>query len=103
MESALERLTKMKERLYAQIEIDGGKLNYCKTYKAKATAEKVAGKLALETATYFGVEAPADWLVHEVDGIGRWIVIIDLTEVLARENSLGGYLAFVANKGHFSI
>ena len=69
----------------------------CKNYSTQAAAEKATAKMAQQAATYFDREgrdnAPcARYVVFFNEAWGRWVGAIDLTELLRRENSSGGYL-----------
>lgn len=71
--------------------------NPCKSYATQAAAEKAAALMAQKAATHFDkqgrADAPtADYLVIFVESWGRWIGAVNLTELLRRPNSTGGYL-----------
>jgi hypothetical protein len=69
----------------------------CKNYSTKEAAEKATAKMAQIAASHFDREgrddAPAaDYLVFFNDAWGRWVGAIDLTGLLRRPNTTGGYL-----------
>lgn len=72
--------------------------NPCKNYGSEAAAEKATSKMAQRAATYFDAndgrsDAPsARYVVFYVEAWGRWVGCIDLSELLNRKNSTGGYL-----------
>jgi hypothetical protein len=71
--------------------------NPCKSYATKDAAEKATAKMAQIAATYFDRHnredaRPARYVVFFNEAWGRWVGAIDLTELLNRENSTGGYL-----------
>lgn len=72
--------------------------NPCKNYATEAAAEKATAKMAMDAATYFtkpGVEVrSARYVVVFDEAWGRWVGGIDLSELLARPTSTGGYLGF---------
>ncbi|ALH23768.1 hypothetical protein FDH70_gp62 [Pseudomonas phage PaMx25] len=73
--------------------------NPCKNYATQAAAEKATAKMAQAAATYFDKQnredAPsADYVVFYVEAWGRWVGCINLSELLRRSNSTGGYLGF---------
>lgn len=73
--------------------------NPCKNYATRAAAEKATAKMAQAAATYFDAhgreDAPsARYVVFFNEAWGRWVGAIDLTELLNRKNSTGGYLGF---------
>jgi len=71
--------------------------NPCKNYATEATAEKATAKAAQEIATYFDKQSREDapsarYVVFYVEAWGRWVGCIDMSELLRRSNSTGGYL-----------
>lgn len=73
--------------------------NPCKSYATRENAEKATQKMAKEAAIYFSrngdQDTPeADYLVFYIESWGRWVGIINVTELLRRSNSTGGYLGF---------
>jgi hypothetical protein len=71
----------------------------CKSYSTQAAAEKATAKMAQDAASYFDRayrdDAPcARYVVFYNEAWGRWVGAIDLTELLRRENSTGGWLGF---------
>jgi hypothetical protein len=73
----------------------------CKNYATRAAAEKATATMAQQAATHFDKQnrkdAPAArYVVFFNEAWGRWVGAVDLTELLRRENSTGGYLGFCA-------
>lgn len=73
----------------------------CKNYATKEAAEKATAKMAQRAANYFDKydrdNAPsANYLVFFNEAWGRWVGAIDLSDLLRRPNSTGGYLGFCA-------
>jgi hypothetical protein len=71
--------------------------NPCKNYATRAAAEKATAAMAQAAANYFDVQdrndvPPARYVVFFNEAWGRWVGAIDLTELLKRKNSTGGYL-----------
>ena len=71
----------------------------CKNYATEAAAEKATAAMAQRAATYFDQQnrkdAPsANYVVFYNEAWGRWVGAIDLTNLLNRSNSTGGYLGF---------
>lgn len=68
----------------------------CKTYKTEKAAEKATSDAALECAASFtksGLEVKsAHYVVFYMPEWGRWVGAINQTEVLRRDNAVGGYL-----------
>lgn len=69
----------------------------CKSYATRAAAEKATAAMAQTAASYFDkagrTDAPcARYVVFYVEPWGRWVGAVDLTDLLRRENSTGGYL-----------
>ena len=79
--------------------------NPCKNYATEAAAEKATAKMAKVVADYFyytpGVEAdrPAQYVVFYNEAWGRWVGAINMTELVQRSSSTGGYLGYC--KGFF--
>lgn len=79
--------------------------NPCKSYTTEAAADKAGNEMALKAAGYFStgpVEEvkSARYVVFYVAAWGRWVACIDLTELLQRKTSTGGYLGYC--KGFFT-
>jgi hypothetical protein len=72
--------------------------NPCKNYATQAAAEKATAKMAIQAAAYFTKQGlpvqSARYVVFFIPAWGRWVGCIDLTELLARNTSTGGYLGF---------
>lgn len=75
--------------------------NPCKSYKTEAAAEKATAEAAQNVANYFtrgagegkGIQAKsANYIIIYIESWGRWVGFINLSEVLARSDSTGGYL-----------
>lgn len=73
--------------------------NPCKNYATREAAEKATAKMAQEAATYYDKDdnkevRSARYLVFYIEPWGRWVGAIQLSELLNRKNSTGGYLGF---------
>ena len=71
----------------------------CKNYASREAAEKATAKMAQAAASYFDKQGREDapsarYVVFFNEAWGRWVGAIDLTELLKRQNSTGGYLGF---------
>lgn len=77
----------------------------CKNYATEEAAEKATSKMAVDVAIYFTHEGktltPARYVVFYVPSWGRWVGAIDMTELLHRKTSTGGYLGFC--KGFYTF
>jgi len=81
--------------------------NPCKNYASEAAAEKATAKMAQDAANYFsktpGVEArPAQYVVFYNEAWGRWVGGINMSELIQRSSSTGGYLGFCGAKGFYT-
>jgi len=81
--------------------------NPCKSYKTKAAAEKATARVAQIAADHFAIlrnigAVPARYMVVYVPAWGRYVGAIDLTEVMGRQSSTGGYLGICSAHGFFS-
>lgn len=79
--------------------------NPCKHYSTEARAELVAERLSEEFATHFAIDKtqqPCRYVVAFNQAWGRWVVGFDLTELMARKTSTGGYVGLTAQAGFFS-
>lgn len=72
--------------------------NPCKNYATEATAEKAAQKMAKAAGEYFTMKGetvkPARYVVFKVEAWGRWVACFDMTELMQRSTSTGGYIGF---------
>ena len=71
----------------------------CKSYATEAAAEKATAKMAKDAAVYFDKNNNPDarsarYLVFYIESWGRWVGAIEISELLHRPNSTGGYLGF---------
>jgi hypothetical protein len=71
----------------------------CKNYATEAAAEKATAKMAQAAANYFsrdkGFDAcPAQYVVFYNEAWGRWVGAINMSELIQRGTSTGGYLGF---------
>jgi len=65
--------------------------NPCKHYKTDDGAVKATRKMAEIAGEHFDSNRPARFLTFKVDGLG-WVGAIDLTELISRPETIGGYL-----------
>jgi hypothetical protein len=71
----------------------------CKNYATREAAEKATAKMAQDAATHFDAHNRADapaaqYIVFYNEAWGRWVGAINMTELLRRPTSSGGYLGF---------
>jgi len=76
--------------------------NPCKSFKSEAGAEKAAEKMARIGANHFMSERPANYVVFLHPELSRWVVGFDLSELLRRPETTGGYLGVFAAKDFYS-
>lgn len=81
--------------------------NPCKNYATKEAAEKATALMAQRAASHFDIEGRTDapaarYVVLFNEAWGRWVGAIDLTELLRRQNSTGGYLGFCSSNGFYT-
>lgn len=76
------------------IDSRGDKVTYpCKVYQTEAAAEKATANAAQVVGNHFDKNGfTASYLVIYVAQWDRWIGAINLTEVMNRASSTGGYL-----------
>lgn len=82
--------------------------NPCKNYATQAAAERATREMALSASLHFHRVpaqdrenvASADYVVFYVESWGRWVGCINLSELLRRPDSTGGYLGHC--KGFFT-
>lgn len=70
----------------------------CKMYSTEDKAEKATAKMAADAGCYFTADRSngykeAQYVVFEVENLG-WVGAINLTELMSRKTSTGGYLGF---------
>jgi hypothetical protein len=78
----------------------------CKNYATEAAAEKATAAMAQAASDYFDMARltgtrPARYVVFYNEAWGRWVGAIDLTELLQRKTSTGGYLGYC--KGFYTF
>ena len=88
-------ISELKARIESRLEETK---NPCKHYSTEDRAEKAVAKMAADAACYFTGDltngyTEAKYVVFEVEGLG-WVGCINLTELLSRPTSIGGYLGF---------
>lgn len=77
----------------------------CNSYATRENAIKATAKMAQIAANHFAKDTsedarPARFIVLYIESWGRWVGFIDLSEVMGRTSSTGGYLGIT--KGFFS-
>lgn len=78
----------------------------CKNFGSQAAAERATAKMAQDAANYFaargaeGDAQPADYVVFYNEAWERWVGCINLSELMRRKDSSGGYMGFC--KGFFT-
>lgn len=70
----------------------------CKNYATREGALKAGNEMAERAGKYFtnptSAARPARFVVFYVEPWGRWVACIDLSELLQRKTSTGGYLGY---------
>jgi hypothetical protein len=82
--------------------------NPCKAYKTRAAALKATANMAQDAANHFAIDYrngqhSARYAVFYVEKMQKWVGAIDLTELLQRKTSTGGYLGICSQKGFYSF
>lgn len=80
--------------------------NPCKSYATEAAAEKAVQQVAQDVANHFaigGEQSSARYVVFFNEAWGRWCAAVDMTELLQRKSSTGGYLGFCGQRGFYSF
>lgn len=81
--------------------------NPCKSYSSEERAEKVATQIAQEVANYFNRNKPNEtarpmrYLVVYIPSMQRWVIGFDMSELINRASSTGGYLGICGE--HFTF
>ena len=75
--------------------------NPCKNYATESAAEKATAKIA-ELVGKEHETHTARYVVFYIEAWGRWVGAVDLSEVISRPDSNGGYLALAASKGFYT-
>ena len=71
----------------------GTKTAPCKNYATEAAAEKATAEAALRVGCEFDREGrTARYMVLFIASWGRWVGVIDQSEVMMRRTSTGGFL-----------
>ena len=99
-------MTNLTADLIARIESRRAETkNPCKSYATEARANAVAEKYAQEFADYFALsetQRPCGYIVAFDDAWQRWVIGFDLSGLLSRTTSTGGYVGCVAHAGFYS-
>jgi hypothetical protein len=79
----------------------------CKSYATREAAEKATANMAHDAAVHFALDSakitkPARYVVFFNEAWGRWVGAVDLTELMARPTSTGGYVGICSANGFFS-
>lgn len=99
----------MVDQLVARIEeYRATNKNPCKNYSTKEAADKATADIAQRVATHFDINnridcEPARYIVFFNEAWGRWVGAVDMTELLNRRNSTGGYIGFCSSKGFYTF
>lgn len=80
--------------------------NPCKSYSTEEAAEKATAEMAQVAADHFrknhnDTTRPARYVVFYNAAWARWVGAIDLTELMGRSTSTGGYLGIC--KGFYTF
>lgn len=76
--------------------------NPCKLYATENRAEAAIAKLAAQVGKYFGSDRPAQFVVFQIESVGKWTAAIDINEVCSRPESRGGFVGICADKGFYT-
>lgn len=79
----------------------------CKSYATEAAAEKAVSQVAQMAADHFAKDRSqparsARYVVFYIQAWGRWVGAVDMSELIARSSSTGGYLGIVGREGFFT-
>ena len=80
----------------------------CKNYATEAAAERVASSFAATLALHHdrsetNQQKPCRYVVVFNEAWGRWVIGFDLTELLSRSTSVGGYVGLAGDAGFFTF
>lgn len=74
----------------------------CKSYATEARAEAAVAACAQACGQHFDTTgAEARYVVFYVPSWGRWVGAVDMTEILRRPTSMGGYVGLAGSMGFF--
>lgn len=79
----------------------------CKNYATEAAADKAVAKMAKIAAVHFhkanDPEAvTANYVVFYIEAWGRWVGAVDMSGLMNRPTSTGGYMGLCAEKGFYT-
>ena len=74
----------------------------CKNYATKDRAEKATKEMARIAGLHFDSLASARYIVFYNEHWNRWVGAIDMSELLSRHDSKGGYLGICSKHNFFS-
>lgn len=79
--------------------------NPCKNYGTEDAADKAGAEMAMSVAHHFAKDQTnvrsARYVVLFVPAWGRWVACIDMSELINRSTSTGGYLGYC--KGFYTF
>ena len=74
----------------------------CKSYATEARAEAAVAECAKACGHHFdSTNEEARYVVFYVASWGRWVGAVDMTEILRRPTSMGGYVGLAGSMGFF--
>jgi hypothetical protein len=74
----------------------------CKNYATKERADKATKEMARITGRHFDSRTPARYIVFFNEYWGRWIGAVDMSELLSRHDSKGGYLGICSHRNFYT-
>jgi hypothetical protein len=74
----------------------------CKNYATKERAEKATEEMARIAGLHFDSRTSARYIVFYNEHWNRWIGAVDMSELLSRHDSKGGYLGICSRYNFYS-
>ena len=74
----------------------------CKNYATKERAEKATKEMARIAGLHFDSRTPARFIVFYNEHWDRWIGAVDMSELVSRHDSKGGYLGICSKHNFYS-
>lgn len=75
----------------------------CKSYTTKEAAEKATSKMAQIAGKHFDTtKREAEYVVIFNEAWGRWVGAVNISELIRRKESVGGYIGICSQFGFYS-
>lgn len=74
----------------------------CKLYSSYEAADRAGSKIASEVGDIHESRRGANYVVFEIPSLGKWTAAIDLTGLLSRPETVGGYVGYAGQKGFYT-